>query len=105
MVILDKDPAIYGRPMTEQEVALHQKKGAKFSDKYRKGLKTVVRITVREILEKQPDMPLTVLLATVFEDFNPELTSDLVRDVFEYTIAEWEAAQLQLAQELDEVLA
>ncbi|MEK7255989.1 MAG: hypothetical protein AAB316_14655 [Bacteroidota bacterium] len=83
----------YGGRLMSPEEAARAKSSSKqiiLSKKYRNGLKSVVGIHLYKLHLTHPDMPLSLVIATMLQDINPELPAEVLLEITAFIIEEWE---------------
>lgn len=98
--------SIGAKPMTAQELAESAliKKQIPFTEKYRKGLKTITRMNMRELSKAHPEWGLPETLAALVKGYNPELPPPVLLEMVQHIIAQWEDAHIKKRTKLEPAL-
>ncbi len=75
---------------TEEIAANALLKNSFFKEKYRKSLKTLTKVEMRQLQKVHPEWQLKDVLSALFNDFNPELPSSILLEMTQFIIVEWE---------------
>lgn len=84
--------SIGASPMTKEEILQTEAvlKNAFFKEKYRTGLKNLVKSDMKLFKKQYPEWQLKDVLVAVIKDFNPELPSPILLEMTQFIISEWE---------------
>lgn len=66
-----------------------------FPKKYMMSLKLTVDLSLKELFQEAPDMPLLKVLTTTFDGMNDKLTSEMILEITAHILKEWEKLSLK----------
>jgi hypothetical protein len=83
------------RNMTEEEKARIEiiTKNSYRKEKFRRGLKSYSQMRVYEFYKTNPEWGAKDILINVMMGYNPDLPSDVVLEIAEYILQQWEVLQ------------
>lgn len=86
--------SIGASPMTKEDLLQTESvlKNAFFKEKYRTGLKNLVKSNMKLFKKQYPEWQLKDVLVAVIKDFNPELPPAILLEMTQFIIAEWESS-------------
>ncbi len=86
--------SIGASPMTKEDLLQTESvlKNAFFKEKYRTGLKNLVKSDMKLFKKQYPEWQLKDVLVAVIKDFNPELPPAILLEMTQFIIAEWESS-------------
>ncbi|MCB0518619.1 MAG: hypothetical protein H6577_04805 [Lewinellaceae bacterium] len=80
------------KPMTEEQdkqaTILHKK--SFYKEKYRVGLKSLLKLKMKKIIGENPNAPLTEVLSDLVKRLSPEIPPEILTEMTLFIIAEWE---------------